>query len=129
MGSFKWWVHGSGMTEELVKLQITGDGVYPIVFGSDDAGQWLREDTDRGVNDIIITPADADPGNGHEVSEFQLSLDDVTYEAVGNPISLGPVINGGVEVVVYLKFTNATGIVADPNLLLSMNAVYEDAIP
>lgn len=67
----------------------TGWVVTQLWLGSNIADRKIQRATLPGVNNIIVSLSDTTGGSGPEVTDMGLSLDDITYEANGDPLDLG----------------------------------------
>lgn len=131
----------SGLTTELVGNIIAtqnADGSTPPVqtqlfLGSVTAGMKFQADSDPGVDDIVVSIADAAPGNGHEPAEIKLA----TTSGGLAGATAGAALNLGVQLLsevpnateFWVEVDDATGTVGNSTeLSLLTNLIVESAV-
>ena len=95
----------SGLTTPLSAalsvLQKTDGSIGPVDLqlrlGIDDAGLKLQANSDPGVDQIVISPVDADAGNGNPVTSVTLATTQLGLDSAvaGDPLNAGTTIVGG----------------------------------
>lgn len=123
----------SDLSTELTTLTVAGSPdvqTFTVYFGSTTSTLKVEANSDPGNDQITVSIVDADPGNGHEAAEIQLSDDGVTYETGGAALDLGTSITGGTsnKKTIYVKTTNAEGSYYDLNLKLQINELIESSV-
>jgi len=128
----------SGLVNELVSnliftqpsdhSSLPGDQI--IYLGSNDTDREIGADNDYGVDQIVVTPTDGDPGNNHEKEEITLSLDaaGLDVNVAGDPLNLGLTISSGVgfQVAVHIRVRDATSAIGvSTELSLQTNSLRE----
>lgn len=130
MQTFGLWVPGSSMATPISVIDTKNGGPFEIIIGSPDASRKIEADSNPGVDNIVITPIDSNPGSGHEVTEIKLAttLLGLDSAVAGDPLSLGTVINGGTEVSIFMRLTDGTSGLASVEQLIETNDLYESDI-
>ena len=113
--TFKLWKDAS-MTQvfdhtgsDAIESDTNGD--FTVWIGSNDATKKMEVTADPGVDDILLTPTDNDPGNGHEASEIKLATSQLGLDSAGagSALNLGPTITGGSAIAIWIRLTDSTG--------------------
>lgn len=136
--TFKIW-SDAGLTQEfdpatdfLELNDSTAD--FHLWIGSNDSSRKLEANSDPGVDQLTLTPTDADPGNNHEtdtikIADTQANLASATAGAAYN---LGTVINGGVGNAVdfWVRLTDqlSGSVLYDANLSIDLNDAIESQV-
>lgn len=126
----------SALTEPLTSLVAThlvGSGAavdQRVFFGSAESGVKLVAASDPGVDDILLSVADANPGDGHEPSAVRLAttqggLDSATP---GAALNLGAeVLSGAANAVeVWIRRIDETGTVGISSELSAQTQTVEE---
>lgn len=94
-------------TGALVATQNVDGSTPPIEFqlwfgslgsaGGDTTDRKVQADSDPGVDNIVLSVGDIDPGNGHEVAEVKLATTQggLAGATGGVDLALSPTINSG----------------------------------
>lgn len=133
--TFKLW-NDASMTQEFNysggdALTTDVDNIFYLYLGSNDGSRKLQAASDPGVDDIILTPTDSNPGSGHEASEIKLATTSggLAGATPGAALNLGPTINGGAAQQIWIELTDGTGGgVNSTELSIEFNPLVELAI-
>jgi len=83
--------------------------------GGDTVDRKIQADSDPGVDAIVLSVEDHDPGNGHETTEIKLALTQggLAGAVAGDPLTLPVTINSGSVngVEFWIQVDDATGAV------------------
>lgn len=129
--TFKFYADAA-LTTELT--QVLADSIsheFPVYFGSVAADKQVQASSDPGVDQITVTPADANPGTGHEVAEVKFALlqGDLDAATAGAGVNLGVTIASGVgnAAVFWVRLTDATSAApgVDNDLSFDLNSIDE----
>ncbi len=68
-----------------------------VYFGSPDATKQAQANSDPGVDQIVLSIADADGANGHDPTVIKLATTQAGLDAAtpGAPLNLGTTVQGG----------------------------------
>ena len=126
----------SGLTQEFVPASDTIGPVssppqdFVIYFGSTEVLNQAVAPANPGVDPIVVSLADADPGNDLEVTDVKLATTNggLAAAVAGDPLDLPATILGGVgnaqEIHLRVDFA-AGGIAKDVDVSLQLSAVEE----
>lgn len=130
----------SNLTTEISTLQFSAAAINPspedktVYIGSTNASNKLEANSNPGIDQIVLSINDSDPGSGHETTEFKLALtqNDLNTATPGASLNLGTQLTGGTvnAIPVYIRFENA---VVNPGTLpveisFTTNEVYESSV-
>ncbi|WP_430010333.1 hypothetical protein [Methylophaga lonarensis] len=119
----------AGLTQELGQLVINqlANGSTPdvdnvVYLGSTVTGSVFEAQSDPGVDDIVVSIVDDDPGNGVEVSDIRLALTQAGLNTAtpGEPLVLGPEINAGAGNAIPVYVRSATPAIAASSTEISL---------
>lgn len=81
---------GNVIFEEPVDHSLTPADVV-LYLGSPDTGKKLQAKSNPGVDQIVVSIADASPGGGHEATEIKLATSEAGLDVAvaGDPLNLG----------------------------------------
>jgi hypothetical protein len=129
--SFKFYTD-IGLTAELVNNIIVdqfdtapADVDFVIYLGSTDVTKTLVTEVNPGVDQIVVSLGDLNPGVGPATSDIKLSLTSVGLDAAiaGDPLIIGTSVLGGVSNAVAVFARNSVPIASGIDITLSTNAV------
>ena len=71
---------------------------FQLFLGSPDSGYQLREETNPGVNNIVLSVVDDAPATGHTAAEIKLATTQGGLDSAvgGDPLTVGLQVLGGV---------------------------------
>ncbi|AZZ92741.1 hypothetical protein EUZ85_19245 [Hahella sp. KA22] len=130
----------AALTTELSQLSVNqkadgSTGPVDVVFylGSVASNSIFEATSDPGVDDIVLSIADANPGLGHEASEVKLALSSAGLDTAvaGAPLSIGSSVSSGVPnaIPVHCRIEDTTGTVGlSTELSLQTNELQETAL-
>jgi hypothetical protein len=129
--TFDFW-DDSGMTQSHSgTISTVNGGDFVIYLGSNNASRKLEAQSNPGVDDILITPTDSNPGNNHEASEIKLAntLLGLDSAVAGQALNLGTQVSGGSAQPIYIRLTDGTGGgIASTELSLALTDCWELSI-
>ncbi|ABC29682.1 hypothetical protein HCH_02908 [Hahella chejuensis KCTC 2396] len=127
----------SGLTTELLKLSVnqkvdgsTGPVDTVIYIGSVEVSKKFEAASSPGVDQIVLSIADANPGDGHEATEVKLALSSGGLDSAtaGASLNLGTQLLSGVAnaLPVHVRVQDATATLGvSTELSLATNNLQE----
>jgi len=105
----------------------SGTGVFYV--GTPTTGTKIEDATNPGVDQIVVSVADATPGSDVEASHIKLALTEAGLSSAtgGASLNLGTVINYGSPVAVWFQWDNSTGNATYPDISIGLTSRVESA--
>ena len=105
---------------------------HVLYLGSNETANKVEANSNPGVDQIVVSIVDADPGNDLETTDVQLATTNggLAGATGGASLNLGTVINGGVgnaqEIHIRVSYTG--GLTSDQNVSIELNTLVESPI-
>ena len=130
--TFKFYTTAALLTEV---TSLTPNGTshqYQLWFGSATPGKKVQAQSDPGVDQITVTPTDANAGSGHPASDIKLadSQANLATAVAGAALDIGVQVTSAAPAEIWVELTDSTGGAAgvDTDLSLVINTLEETAV-
>lgn len=132
MQTFEWFTDAGLATQFGGTLSPTGTNQdYVLYFGTNTASRQVQASSDPGVDQIVLTIADANVSTGHPATDVKLALSAAGLDSAvaGASLNLGLTLTSAAALAVYIRLTDSTGAAAgvDTDLSITFNSIIETA--